>query len=455
MTSASKSKKFRPSKSPSNAGHRPSSPASGARGRDVEKSRAEARIRAAARMFIACTRAKGPLDREVSTVLRESPGLDDDGRAFVVDTVYGMLRARRFLDAAAKHLPFEPTRDALVCLYLVAVKHADTSELPLNRAGVEVLAQAARSVGDVSLAVACSLPDWLVARFLAERGVDEGTRLCRALSEAAPMTLRTNTLRTNRDALLERLTAEGLVVNPTLRSPLGIVLERRANVFRTAAFQEGLFEVQDEGSQLIGLMAEAQPGSVVVDGCAGAGGKTLLLAGQMQNTGTLYAFDIARFRLEDLKVRARRADAHNIRVHSLEDDGPRRLARLEGKADVVLVDAPCSGTGVLRRNPDTSWKLEEADVARMVEQQGDILGRYAPLVKSGGRLVYATCSLLSDENEKQVASFLAQHPEFSLLPASEILPRAGVPPQGATDVLRTGPHMDGADGFFAAALVRR
>ena len=416
---------------------------------------AEERVRVAATMYIACTRARGPVDREIAAGFRANRQLDDDDRAFVAETVGGMLRARRWIDAAAAHLPFEPTREALVCLWLIGRRHAAPVSLPVPRAGVEALAAAARAVENAPLPIATSLPDWLVERFLAERGVDAGTRLCWALGAQPPMTLRTNTLKTDRDVLLAALAAEGIAARATKSSPVGVVLDRGANVFRTNAFHDGLFEMQDEGSQLVGLLCEAQPGQTVVDGCAGAGGKTLLLAAQMQNTGSLYAFDLAEHRLDALKDRARRAGAHNVRVKSLHDDATWQLQRLAGKADVVLVDAPCSGTGVLRRNPDTSWKLAPDDVARMMVQQHDILDRYAALVRPGGRLVYATCSLLNDENDAQVTRFLAAHPEFVVTPARDILARSGASPVGVRDALRMAPHTDDTDGFYAMALERR
>lgn len=415
------------------------------------KASLEERIGLAGRLYATCTKAKGPVDACTARFFREHKHLDDDARGFLARTTAGMLRRRRWLDEASKELPFRATREALVCLYLLHHGGLSLEDLPVDKKLGGALLRAGRAADDKGLAVRCGLPDWLVERLFEQRGPEEGERLCLAFAEAPPTTLRANRLKTDRAGLLTALAAEGLAARPTPLSPDGVILETPANVFRTQAFHDGLFEMQDEASQLVAVLAAPRPGQTVVDGCAGAGGKTLALAACMQNRGTLYALDVAGFRLDALRDRARRAGVHNLRVHALAE-GDDRLAKLGERADVVLVDAPCSGTGVLRRNPDTRWKLWPSDVARLLGQQAAILDAYAEVVKPGGRLLYATCSVLDEENEGQVEALLARRPDLRQLSAPELLRAEGVPLDDEGPALRLFPHRHGTDGFFAAVL---
>jgi 16S rRNA (cytosine967-C5)-methyltransferase len=296
------------------------------------------------------------------------------------------------------------------------------------------------------------LPDWLCERLVALGG----EALALSSTAAPPQTLRVNTLKATRLELLKTLAEQGVEANPCRFSPVGVTVTRRTNIFRTAAWKAGLFEVQDEGSQLVALVAGATAGQRVVDGCAGAGGKTLALAAAMQNKGTLIALDVHSGRLKALQERTAKAGVHNVRVHDLEADKKARK-RLRDQCDVVLVDAPCSGSGVLRRNPDTGWRLVEDDVKRLCGVQGDLLDRYARLVKPGGVLVYATCSLLNDENAAVVDAFVAAHPDFSRLSTRKRLASVGVDVDGLDgpgDDLVLDPVRHGTDGFFAAVLQR-
>jgi 16S rRNA (cytosine967-C5)-methyltransferase len=298
-----------------------------------------------------------------------------------------------------------------------------------------------------------SVPDFVAELLVDERGEKEALEIVRALSVRAPLTVRTNVLKTVRERLLKRLAAEKVTGKPTRFSPWGIALETHLNAFGLGSFQDGLFEIQDEGSQLLALLLQARPGERVVDACAGAGGKTLALSGEMHNKGELFAMDVDSSRLTELARRARRAGAHNIRTRTLPEDekADAALADLVGKADRVLVDAPCSGLGALRRNPDARYRLKPEDLVRYPKLQRELVERFARLVRPGGRLVYATCSLARAEDEAVVESFLAAHPEFVTVAASH----AGVPKtlcEGA--FLRTFPHRHGTDGFFAAVLER-
>jgi 16S rRNA (cytosine967-C5)-methyltransferase len=278
-------------------------------------------------------------------------------------------------------------------------------------------------------AVRLEVPDWLLPRIPAAE--------LRALLEPAPLDLRVNLLKATRDEARAALAAEGLDAAPTPHSPWGLRIAGRRQVTTGAAFRAGLVEIQDEGSQLVAALVDARPGMRIADLCAGAGGKTLALAMMMQNRGQLVACDISAARLDGAVRRLRRAGVHNVERHLLEpgDKWAKRRAR---SFDRVLVDAPCTGTGTWRRNPDARLRLTEADLAELLPKQSAILDQAAPLVRTGGRLVYATCSLLFEENEAQVTAFLARHPHFI---------------QG--EVLSLTPARHGTDGFFAAVLERR
>ena len=277
-------------------------------------------------------------------------------------------------------------------------------------------------------AVRLEAPDWLVSRIdLAE---------FRALLEPAPLDLRVNLLKTTRDEARAALAAEGLETTPTPHSPWGLRIAGRRHVTTGHAFQSGLVEIQDEGSQLVAALVDARPGMRVADLCAGAGGKTLALAMMMQNRGSLVACDVSAARLDGAVRRLRRAGVHNVERHLLEP-GDKWAKRRAASFDRVLVDAPCTGTGTWRRNPDARLRLTEQDLAELLPKQAAILDQAASLVRTGGRLVYATCSLLTEENEDQVTAFLSRHAEFT---------------QG--EVLRLTPARDGTDGFFAAVLER-
>jgi 16S rRNA (cytosine967-C5)-methyltransferase len=304
--------------------------------------------------------------------------------------------------------------------------------------------------------VRLDLPDWALPGFRArfgERLAEEAA----AMEEPAPLDLRVNLLKTTREAAAAALAAEGIETEPTPLSPWGLRLPGgRQPVTATRAFAEGLVEVQDEGSQLIALLTDARPGMRVADLCAGAGGKTLALAAAMRNRGRLTACDVSAPRLEGAVRRLRRAGVNNAERHLLAP-GDRWAKRRAGGFDRVLVDAPCTGTGTWRRNPDARVRTGPNDLRELSDKQAQILETGADLVRPGGHLVYATCSLLPEEDEAQVGKFLERHPEFGPLP----LPRAwaesggiGSPPAEG-EYLVTSPARHGTDGFFAAVLQRR
>jgi len=286
---------------------------------------------------------------------------------------------------------------------------------------------------DQSLAVRHSLPDWLEEHAAGEIGA-EWPEVIEALNQQAPVYLRANRLKGDRTELARRLADEGIAVQPVPEAEDGLVLEERKNVFATKSFKDGLFEVQDGGSQQVVPLLSPQPGERVIDACAGAGGKTLHIAARMKNRGKVLALDVHARKLEELRLRSRRAGADIVEVREISST--KVIKRLLESADRVLLDVPCSGSGVWRRNPDGRWKLTPEEITRLRELQGQILRDYSRMVKPGGILVYATCSLWPSENQNQVKRFLTESPgRFEL-----------------EQELTTAPHRTRFDGFYAARL---
>lgn len=394
-----------------------------------------------------------PADAVVSRYFREHRQLGHADRAFVAETVFAVLRRGRSIEARCAGQLADRRR---LLATLAIVRGWSQRELaPVLKASEEEWLATAKAVPEADLppAVRCDLPDWLYARLEKQFGADEVLALARAMNQSAPLDLRVNTLKGDRDTLLAKLAADDIAATPGSLSPLAVRLRDKPALAKHPLFLEGAFEVQDEGSQLLGFLLEPKRGEMVVDFCAGAGGKTLLLGALMRNTGRLYAFDVSDKRLTNLKPRLARSGLSNVHPARIEHERDQKIKRLAGKADRVLVDAPCSGLGTLRRNPDLKWRQDETSVAELTVKQAAILAAAATLVRPGGRLVYATCSLLSAENDDIVAAFLEKHPDFSLLPASAVLGKQGIACEG--DVLRLLPHKHNTDGFFAAAMERK
>jgi len=300
-------------------------------------------------------------------------------------------------------------------------------------------------------AVRLEVPDWLLPHLAARFGAALPTEMA-ALATPAPLDLRANPLKASREQARAALAAEGWTATPTPMSPWGLRIDGRRPVTAGPAFQSGLVEIQDEGSQMVAMMVGSAPGMRVVDWCAGAGGKTLALAGMMDNRGQIIACDVSAPRLEGAVRRLRRAGVHNVERH-LISPGDKWLKRRAGTCDRVLVDAPCTGTGTWRRNPDARLTLKPRDLAELLLKQADILDTAQTLVRKAGRLVYATCSLLEEENEAQVTAFLARHPDFAVVPLPQAWP-LNIPVPNNGDFLFLTPARHGTDGFFVAVLER-
>ena len=393
-----------------------------------------------------------PADAVVSRYFREHRELGHADRAFVAETVFAVLRRGRSLEARCAGKLSD--RNRLLVALAVTRGWSQRELAPVLKGSEEEWLAAAKAMPESEFppAVRCDLPDWLYARLEAQFGAAEVYPLSQALNLPAPLDLRVNTVKTDREAVLARLAADDIAAAPGTLSPLAVRLRDKPALAKHPLFLEGAFEVQDEGSQLLGYLMEPKRGEMVVDFCAGAGGKTLMLGAMMRNTGRLYAFDVSDKRLANLKPRLARSGLSNVHPVRIEHERDGKIKRLAGKADRVLVDAPCSGLGTLRRNPDLKWRQGEASVAELTVKQAAILASASRLVRPGGRLVYATCSLLAAENDEVVEGFLAAHPDFALLPAAAILERHGIGLDG--DLLRLLPHRHHTDGFFAAVLER-
>jgi 16S rRNA (cytosine967-C5)-methyltransferase len=301
-------------------------------------------------------------------------------------------------------------------------------------------------------AVRLSYPTWLVELLVEDHGRDEGLALAEAMNRRAPLAIRANTARGTREALVDRLADENVTARPTELAPAGLVCETRINAFALSAFRDGLFEVMDEGSQLVAELVAPPPGGRVVDACAGAGGKTLAIGAALGGKGRLLALDTDGKKLEELRRRARRAGLTNVEARAIKET-PLGLG-IKGQFDRVLVDAPCSGLGTLRRNPEARWRLTRATVESFPARQLALLVTYAPLVAVGGRLIYATCTVARAENEKVVERFLAERDDFVPVPVKEIWGRERAERLGDGMTLRLSPNRHDTDGFFGAVLRR-
>ncbi len=402
---------------------------------------------------------ESPADARLGEFFRQHRELGTKDRAWVAETAYGVLRRYRYLSTLTLEGPddHEDTRK-LIIAWLLKVEGKsirDLEDLLDERQKEWAVTIKAKNSEGFAPAVLADVRDWFWEKLVAQYGEAEAMTICRSMFEQASLDLRVNTIKANREEVLSRMLAENTVkdnvITPTPYSPVGIRMGARLNIGKPIVFTEGKIEVQDEGSQLLSYLVAPKRGQMVADLCAGAGGKTLALGALMKNTGRLYAFDVSEKRLNNLGQRLKRSGLSNLQAQLINNENDLKLKRLNAKFDRVLVDAPCSGLGTLRRNPDLKWRQTEQDVAELNVKQTNILARAAKLCKAGGRVVYATCSLLRDENEAIAEAFLQAHPDFKLVPANEVLAQQNI-------VLDTGeylkllPHTHGTDGFFAAVF---
>jgi 16S rRNA (cytosine967-C5)-methyltransferase len=402
---------------------------------------------------VAALRAVLPLEHPADSILRhhfrEHPLLGAKERAFIADTVFGILRHRLFLDRIASTTP-----RSLVLAYLAKYQGMNMRELlplitePEKKWLLEVKAMTMESE---PLYIQAEFPEWLVKKLSASMQDSEILTLGRSLQYPASLDLRVNTLRANREEVLASLRSEGVDASPTAYSPVGIRLRGKPAISSQKLFLSGEVEIQDEGSQLIGYLLSPKRSDMVVDFCAGAGGKTLMLGTLMRSRGRVYAFDISEKRLNNLKPRLKRSGLSNLHPQRIANENDIKVKRLTGKIDRVLVDAPCSGVGTLRRNPDLKWRQSPQSIEESKRKQAAILTSAANLLKPGGRLIYGTCSFLPEENQEIVERFVAGNPRFRLLNCGELLMQQKIP-LDTGEYLQLSPVLHGTDAFFAAAL---
>jgi 16S rRNA (cytosine967-C5)-methyltransferase len=396
-------------------------------------------------------RFTSPADVTLSRYFKDHPRLGGRERGAIAECVYAVLRHKSFFTdfagtgASMRRLTLLGMAEAIGAdslggltedetALLTRIKEIDRSLLPPKKLA--------------------NLPDWLYDKFVAQYGEEETLALAAVLNTPAPLDLRVNSLKADRDKVIAELATAPIAAEPTPYSALGLRIWKKPALQNLPLFKDGAIEVQDEGSQVLAQLLGARRGEMVVDFCAGAGGKTLAIGAIMRSTGRLYAFDVSEKRLTKLKPRLARSGLSNVHPVVIAHERDAKVKRLAGKIDRVLVDAPCSGMGTLRRNPDVKWRQQPEGIAELTEKQASILDGAARLVKFGGRLVYATCSLLDEENEGIVQGFLASHPDFELVPMHKVLAEQRIPLEMG-EYLKMLPHKHGTDGFFAAVLERK
>lgn len=352
-----------------------------------------------------------PLDLFISHYFRDNHALGSKDRAFIAETIYALVRWQRLLDYLSPSSSWEDRYHTYLKTHF--------QQLQLQE--------------EIPLAIRVSFPQPLFDLFAKNFGIDKARELCLVCNSPAPTTIRANSLKISRDDLLKRWT-DVYEVSPTLSSPNGIIFHKKINFFQLPEFKEGLFEVQDEGSQLLAGLVQVQPGQQVLDYCAGSGGKTLAFAPAMQGKGQIYVHDIRLFALQEARKRLGRAGIQNYQI--LPPDSS-QLPKLKKKMDWILVDAPCSGTGTLRRNPEMKWKFDQEMLTRLIGQQRMIFEKALSFLHPNGHIVYATCSLLEEENQSQMKHFISTY----------ALKIEGEP-------FQTLPSHGGMDGFFGVVLKR-
>ena len=416
-----------------------------------------------------------PADAVVSRFFRDNRGLGPRERATLAETVYTVLRKKLLFEHFAPS-GSGPRERRLAILGLADYLAQEGANRPSGASANRDFLQAALNAQESQWLTQCqairrddllerhrhNLPEWLVAPLKAQVG-DGFWSLVQSMEKGAGLDLRVNALKAKRGDVQKELAKAGIASSATPYSPWGLRIDGKPPLNKLDLFLRGDVEVQDEGSQLLALLLDAKRGEMVVDFCAGAGGKTLALGAAMRSTGRLYAFDTSAHRLDALKPRLARSGLSNVHPAAIAHERDDRVKRLAGKIDRVLVDAPCSGLGTLRRNPDLKWRQNPEGIVEMAQRQTSILQGAARLVKPGGRLVYATCSVLPQENEAIAEAFSAANPEFECLSCGELL--AALKVEGASGLcsggadgqryLRLWPHLHGTDGFFAAVWQRK
>jgi 16S rRNA (cytosine967-C5)-methyltransferase len=404
-----------------------------------------------------------PADATVAKYFRDNRALGPRERATISETAYKVVRLKARFEYLARSGPGARERK-LAILGFHGSREFIASSLTQPEAAWLAICDATSDDDFLDMHVH-NLPQWMVDPLKAQVG-DAFMALAHALNTPATLDIRVNALKAKRESVQKALQAKSMRSALTPYSPMGLRVEGNPSLLKFAGFEAGKFEVQDEGSQLLASLVGAKRGEMVTDFCAGAGGKTLAIGADMRSTGRLYAFDTSAHRLEALKPRLARSGLSNVQTAAISNERDERVKRLTFKMDRVLVDAPCSGTGTLRRNPDLKWRIKPQELDELVLLQKAILDSAAKMVKPGGRLVYATCSLLQAENEDVAQAFTAANDDFEVLPVAQVLVNVLSKEDGLDveavaagmcqgDFLRLWPHVHATDGFFAAIWIRK
>jgi len=394
----------------------------------------------------------GPADVKLGLFFKQHRDLGTKDRAFVAESVYGVLRRKAFLMYVAEGN--DPRK--LLLAYLIRVLGTSTRDLNevLNTQQMEwAHAIKAKKTEDMTKAEKADLPEWFWDKLVVQYGEEEALAIARSFHQQASLDLRVNIIKASREDVIAKFQSEKTEIKPTPYAPYGLRMPQKMTISKHPFFIDGKIEVQDEGSQLLAQLVAPRRGEMIADFCAGAGGKSLAIGALMRNSGRIYAFDVSEKRLQNLGIRLKRSGLSNLHSQVISSEADPKLKRLFGKFDRVLVDAPCSGLGTLRRNPDLKWRQQPKDVEELTVKQTNILARASKLVKAGGRLIYATCSLLRDENEQIAEAFLQSNPEFRLVSANTILAQQEIE-LDTGEYLKLLPHLHQTDGFFAAVFER-
>lgn len=423
-------------------------------------------------------RSNRPVDTLIDQFFRSHKYLGSNDRKFIAGTTYGVLRHLRkcqhLLDLIIPEHQKDLSDDDRIYLTILIYFSLEGKLEEIKPTWIlmnlkdeqlkEKLSSIVMLLGKVpefnatsiieKIGIEYSYPDWMVKRFIEEYGEEETLKLCSSMNEQARLNIRVNTLKTTVEECKVALEDEGIKTTPTQLSPFGLNIERRMNVFVLETFKKGWFEVQDEGSQLLPILIDPKPNEKLLDVCAGAGGKTLEFSALMKNKGEIFATDINSFRLKELKRRVKRAGAQNIRIIEIkiiEDLGEKYSEFF----DIVFVDAPCSGLGTIRRNPGMKWLVTEQTVNEISAKQSAILESSSKLVKNGGKLIYATCTLLKQENSEVVKNFLNNNPHFNLTSFNKSGSIKNIIVNNNESFIQLLPHIHGTDAFFCVVLKKQ
>lgn len=402
-------------------------------------------VRSCARLLAQVFEFEHPADALLSKFFRENRKLGMKDRNVIAETVYTVLRHYlKLTKVVAVKNSF--TLIGYTWVKLLGVGRHEIRELrTINLGELDKLSELDMEV--------IELPEWVIQQLSSSMSIVEIADLAKAMTKQAPLTLRVNTIKASRNDVLAAFAEQGVKVKPTLFSPYGVKLNDKAALIKNEIFLQGQIEVQDEASQLAGLLLDPKRGEMVVDFCAGSGGKTLLFGMLMKNTGRVYAFDVNERRLGNLTPRLARSGLSNIYPQLIASENDLKVKRLAGKMDKVFVDAPCLGLGTLRRNPDLKFRQNEAGLLEVNVKQADILVAASRLVKPGGMLVYATCSILRAENQDIVGRFLAEHSEFEIVEVNQVLKNIDLAFKDQR-YLELNPLIHDTDGFFACVMQR-